>query len=108
MFRLITRVSDRTKGTAPPGSDEHERCERYELLLQDSASCHRGGRLRTNVWLVIQMSVAASVAYFLATVVLGNEQPFLAPIAAVISLGLTLGQRGRCTVEMVLGWPSGC
>jgi uncharacterized membrane protein YgaE (UPF0421/DUF939 family) len=54
------------------------------------------------------MSVAASVAYILATVVLGNEQPFLAPIAAVISLGLTLGQRGRRTVEMVLGWPSGC
>ena len=66
------------------------------------------GRLRTNVWLVIQMSVAASVAYFLASVVLGNEQPFLAPIAALISLGLTLGQRGRRTVEMVLGWPSGC
>ena len=34
---------------------------------------------------------------------LGQEQPFFAPIAAVISLGLTLGKRGRRTVEMVLG-----
>jgi len=61
------------------------------------------GRLTTNVWPVIQTSVAASVAYLLAAVVLGNEQPFFAPIAAVISLGLTLGQRGRRTVEVVLG-----
>ena len=61
------------------------------------------GRLRTNVWSVIQTSVAASVAYLLAAVLLGNEQPFFAPIAAVISLGLTLGQRGRRTVEVVLG-----
>ena len=61
------------------------------------------GRLRTNVWPVIQTSVAASVAYLLAAVLLGNEQPFFAPIAAVISLGLTLGQRGRRTVEVVLG-----
>jgi uncharacterized membrane protein YgaE (UPF0421/DUF939 family) len=61
------------------------------------------GRLKTNVWPMVQTSVAASVAYFLATVVLDNEQPFFAPIAAVISLGLTLGQRGRRTVEVVLG-----
>jgi hypothetical protein len=40
------------------------------------------GRLKTNVWPMVQTSVAASVAYFLATVVLGNEQPFFAPIAA--------------------------
>ena len=52
---------------------------------------------------MVQTSVAASVACFLATVVLGNEQPFFAPIAAIISLGLTLGQRGRRTVEVVLG-----
>lgn len=63
----------------------------------------RAGRLRTNGWPVIQTSVGASLAYFLAAVVLGQEQPFFAPIAAVISLGLTLGERGRRTVEVVLG-----
>jgi uncharacterized membrane protein YccC len=61
------------------------------------------GRLQANVWPVLQTAVAASLAYFLAAVVLGQEQPFFAPIATVISLGLTLGERGRRTVEMVLG-----
>ena len=60
-------------------------------------------RLRTNVWAVVQTALAASISYFLAVVVLGQEQPFFAPIAAVISLGLTLGERGRRTVEVVLG-----
>jgi hypothetical protein len=61
------------------------------------------GRLRTNGWPILQTALAASLAYLLALVVLGNEQPFFAPIAAVISLGLTLGQRGRRAVEMVFG-----
>lgn len=61
------------------------------------------GRLRANGWPVMQTALAASLAYFLATFVLGSEQPFFAPIAAVISLGLTLGQRGRRAVEVVFG-----
>ena len=59
--------------------------------------------MRTNVWAVVQTALAASISYFLAVVVLGQEQPFFAPIAAVISLGLTLGERGRRTIEVVLG-----
>jgi uncharacterized membrane protein YccC len=35
--------------------------------------------------------------------ILGREQPDFAPIAAVISLGLAVGQRGRRAVEVVLG-----
>jgi uncharacterized membrane protein YgaE (UPF0421/DUF939 family) len=50
-------------------------------------------RLRINGWPVVQTAVAASVAYFLAVIVIGHEQPFFAPIAAVICLGVTLGQR---------------
>ena len=60
-------------------------------------------RLRANGWSILQTAIAASLAYLLAVVVLGNEQPFFAPIAAVISLGLTLGQRGRRAVEVVFG-----
>jgi hypothetical protein len=61
------------------------------------------GRLRANGWSILQTALAASLAYLLALIVLGNEQPFFAPIAAVISLGLTLGQRGRRAVEVVFG-----
>src|SRR5918993_4461825 len=42
------------------------------------------GRLRTSVWPVLQAAVAASLAYFLAEVVVGHGQPFFAPIAAVV------------------------
>jgi uncharacterized membrane protein YccC len=60
-------------------------------------------RLRVNGWPVVQTAVAASVAYFLAVIVIGHEQPFFAPIAAVICLGVTLGQRWRRAVELVFG-----
>lgn len=61
------------------------------------------GRLRANGWPILQTATAASLAYFLATSVLGNEQAFFAPIAAVVTLGLALGQRGRRAVEVAIG-----
>jgi len=60
-------------------------------------------RLRVNGWSVIQTAVAASVAYFLAVMVFEHESPFFAPIAAVICLGVTLGQRARRAVELTFG-----
>jgi uncharacterized membrane protein YgaE (UPF0421/DUF939 family) len=60
-------------------------------------------RLRVNGWSVIQTAVAATGAYFLALVLLGHESPYFAPIAAVISLSVTLGQRMRRAVELVFG-----
>ena len=60
-------------------------------------------RLRVAGWSVIQTAVAATVAYYLAIVLLGHESPFFAPIAAVISLSVTLGQRMRRAVELVFG-----
>jgi uncharacterized membrane protein YccC len=38
-----------------------------------------------------------------AEVLVGHEQPFFAPIAAVICLSVTLGQRNRRAVELVFG-----
>jgi uncharacterized membrane protein YccC len=60
-------------------------------------------RLRVHGWSVVQTAVAASVAYFLAVMVLGHEGPFFAPIAAVICLGVTLGQRARRAIELTFG-----
>ena len=60
-------------------------------------------RIRANGWSVLQTALAASVAYLLAIYVLGHEQPFFAPIAAVICLGVTLGERRRRALELVLG-----
>jgi uncharacterized membrane protein YccC len=61
------------------------------------------GRLKSSVWPVLQAAVAASLAYFLAEVLIGHGQPFFAPIAAVICLSVTFGSRNRRTVELVFG-----
>ncbi len=43
------------------------------------------------------------MAWFLAVLILGLERPTFAPIAAVIALGLAVGERGRRAVELTLG-----
>ena len=60
-------------------------------------------RLRTSVWSVLQAAVAASLAYFVAEVLVGHARPFFAPIAAVVCLSVTFGQRNRRAVELVIG-----
>lgn len=60
-------------------------------------------RVRGSIWSVAQTSIAASAAYLLAVYLLGHERPFFAPIAAVVALSVTVGQRGRRTVELVFG-----
>jgi uncharacterized membrane protein YgaE (UPF0421/DUF939 family) len=53
--------------------------------------------------LIVQCAVAASVAWWIAYDVLGKTTPFFAPIAAVVCLGLSYGQRLRRTVEILVG-----
>ena len=52
---------------------------------------------------VVQCAIAAGVSWAVAHDLVGHSQPFFAPIAAVISLGVSLGQRWRRAVEMVVG-----
>jgi hypothetical protein len=52
------------------------------------------GRLRGGAWPIVQTAVAATVAWFIAATVLGHEEPFFAPIAAVVSLGFAVGEEG--------------
>ncbi|MDP8926209.1 MAG: FUSC family protein [Actinomycetota bacterium] len=60
-------------------------------------------RLREGWWQILQTAVAAGVAWLLAVLVLGNEQPVFASIVTVISLSLAVGQRNRRVVELVFG-----
>jgi uncharacterized membrane protein YccC len=60
-------------------------------------------RLRENLWPVAQTAIAAALAWLLATAVLGHANPVFAPIAAIVSLGATRGQRARRAVELMLG-----
>jgi uncharacterized membrane protein YgaE (UPF0421/DUF939 family) len=63
----------------------------------------RWDRLRVKAWHIGQASLAAGVAWFLASEVLGHETPFFAPVAAVVCLGTSYGQRLRRVVEVTLG-----
>lgn len=63
----------------------------------------RAQRLRDAARPILQATLAATVAWVVATEVVGHSRPFFAPVAAMITLGLTQGQRGRRAVEVVLG-----
>jgi uncharacterized membrane protein YgaE (UPF0421/DUF939 family) len=65
----------------------------------------RGGarQVRSSWWPILQTALAASAAWYLATLILGHEQPFVAPVATVISLGATAGRTGRRAVEWFVG-----
>jgi uncharacterized membrane protein YgaE (UPF0421/DUF939 family) len=59
--------------------------------------------VRVNVWLVGQTGVAAALAWLVATDLFHHQQAFFAPIAAVVTLAVSVGQRLRRAVELVLG-----
>jgi uncharacterized membrane protein YgaE (UPF0421/DUF939 family) len=61
------------------------------------------GRLRAGSWPVVQSAVAAALAWSAAAVILGHERPFVAAIAAVISVGAVAGQTLRRAAEWILG-----
>lgn len=52
---------------------------------------------------VVQAGLAAAAAYLIATEVLGHVRPFFAPVAAIITLGLTVSERGRRAFELTIG-----
>lgn len=90
----------------PPDALDSER--RRELLeaaatrsLHSSHSAWE--RLRESGWPLVQTAVAATVAWAVAANLLGHRSPFFAPIAAIVSLAATRGQRARRAVELIVG-----
>jgi uncharacterized membrane protein YgaE (UPF0421/DUF939 family) len=85
-----------------------ERSRRDELLEQAAEASRAGLRTRrerivANARPILHSAVAAALAWLVATEVVGHSKPFFAPIAAVITLGLTIGERRRRAVELALG-----
>lgn len=60
-------------------------------------------RLTGSAAAILQCALAASLSWLGAREMLGHDAPFFAPIAAIIALGATFGQRGRRAVELVAG-----
>jgi uncharacterized membrane protein YgaE (UPF0421/DUF939 family) len=83
--------------------------ERGGALIEGAADLSRTSmrtrfeRLRFAWRSIVQAAVAAAGAYVIATDVVGHIKPFFAPISAIITLGLTVGQRGRRAFELAIG-----
>ncbi|SFR18292.1 Uncharacterized membrane protein YgaE, UPF0421/DUF939 family [Lentzea waywayandensis] len=61
------------------------------------------GRWRGAALPIVQSALSAGLAWLVATFVIGHQHPFFAPIAAVVCLGVSLGQRLRRVGELVVG-----
>ncbi|UGS38473.1 FUSC family protein [Capillimicrobium parvum] len=92
----MATVRDRL--TRPPGD------------LIDAAARRSRSSMRERVdrllgtWLTVaQCAVGAGLAWLAATQIAGHAHPFFAPIAAILTLGLTYGQRWRRAVELSAG-----
>jgi uncharacterized membrane protein YgaE (UPF0421/DUF939 family) len=83
--------------------------ERAQPLIEEAAERSarsartRAERLRNAARAIVQATLAATLAWLVATEIVGHPRPFFAPVSAMITLGLTQGQRGRRAVEIVLG-----
>lgn len=72
-------------------------------MIGDNRLAITATRTRAGLTLAVQAGLAAGLAWFLAHDVIGRPMPFFAPIAAVITLASSVGQRLRRTTELVLG-----
>lgn len=69
----------------------------------DNSLHNRVLRLRRSFSSILQSSIAAGLAFWLAHDVAGHERPFFAPMSSIIILGLSSGNRLRRAVELSIG-----
>ena len=78
-------------------------------MLEQAAEASRAGlrtrreRIIASARPILHTSLAAAIAWFVATELVGHTNPFFAPISAVVTLGLTVGERRRRAVELAIG-----
>jgi hypothetical protein len=60
-------------------------------------------RLRRSWLMIVQCALAAGVAYLVASRIVDHGTPFFAPIAAILTLSIAYGQRGRRAFELAVG-----
>lgn len=60
-------------------------------------------RLRAALWPIIQTSVAAGLAWYLTHGLLHHQQPFFAPISAVVCMSASNVLRARRATQMMVG-----
>ena len=63
----------------------------------------RLGRVQERWWFILQCAIAASIAWWVASDLLDKPQPFFAPVAALVCLGMSYGHRLRRSIEILVG-----
>ena len=75
-----------------------------QLHHRSKATLHdRLHRVRMSLGLAVQAGLAAGLSWFATHKLLGSAQPVFAPISAVGTLAVSVGQRFRRTVELIIG-----
>jgi uncharacterized membrane protein YgaE (UPF0421/DUF939 family) len=64
---------------------------------------HRLSRLRQRFFFIVQCALAAAAAWWVATALLHHHNAFFAPVTAMISLGMSYGQRLRRVIDVTIG-----
>ncbi len=83
--------------------------DRAAPLIEEAAERSRTSmrtrfeRLRLAWRSIFQAAVSAALAYWIAIELLGHQRPFFAAVSAIVTLGLTVGQRGRRAAEIAFG-----
>jgi uncharacterized membrane protein YgaE (UPF0421/DUF939 family) len=78
-------------------------------MLEQAAEASRAGlrtrreRIIASGRPILHTSLAAALAWLVATELVNHSNPFFAPISAVVTLGLTVGERRRRAVELAIG-----
>ena len=99
-------MTDRlTEDTASISSDDSQLLARLTPVAETAHASLRSRALRVRgSWrAIVQSGVAAGLAWEIARLVVGAPDPFFAPAAAVISVGLARGQPLRRSAEVAIG-----
>ena len=98
-----------TKGAERPDPPFARTRQLQGELLEQASEVSRAGlrsrreRIITSARPILHTSIAAALAWLVATELVGHEDAFFAPISAVITLGVTIGQRRRRAIELAVG-----
>jgi uncharacterized membrane protein YgaE (UPF0421/DUF939 family) len=60
-------------------------------------------RLVADAWPLLHSAAAATLAWWIARHIAAHPQPFFAPIAAMVALNTSLGERGLNSLQLLLG-----
>lgn len=108
-----TKVSDMMSAVGPRRQMGTKPSVRSRDVLETAAERSRVtwhgrvSRLRRLAPTLLMGAIAAGAAWYIATKLVGDRGAFFAPIAAIITLGLTVGSRLNRAIELSIGVPLG-